>query len=162
MLAYYKIKIHESYLLIKKTKVMKKTNILYWTFTILFSIMMLGASMPDVISHPLAVKGMHEDLGYPLYFIPFIGAAKLLGVVAILIPGYSRIKEWAYAGLMFDLIGATFSIIAVGKPDWIFMALPLTLAIGSYVFYHKRRKGRSVTEYTNNRRDTFAANVAIQ
>jgi uncharacterized membrane protein YphA (DoxX/SURF4 family) len=141
---------------------MKKTNIIYWTFTILFSIMMLGASIPDVISHPMAVKGMHEDLGYPLYFIPFIGVAKVLGVAAILIPGFSRLKEWAYAGLMFDLIGATFSIIAVGKPDWLFMALPLTLAIGSYVFYHKRRKVGNVNEYSNDRRGPFAANVAIQ
>jgi EamA domain-containing membrane protein RarD len=141
---------------------MKKTNIIYWIFTSLFAFMMLGASIPDVISHPVAVKGMHEDLGYPLYFIPFIGVAKVLGVIAILIPGYSRIKEWAYAGLIFDLIGATFSIIAVGKPDWIFMALPLTLGFGSYVFYHKRKKVSNVNEYSKSRREAFDANVAIQ
>jgi hypothetical protein len=83
---------------------------------------------------------MHEGLGYPVYFIPFIGVAKLLGVVAILIPGYPRIKEWAYAGFFFDLIGATYSIISLGAPpaNWIFMALPLGLGICSYVFYHRK------------------------
>jgi hypothetical protein len=119
---------------------MKKTNIFYWVFTGLFSAMMLGSAIPDVISSPIAVQGMHVELGYPVYFIPFIGVAKVLGVLAILLPLSARIKEWAYAGLVFDLIGATFSIIAIGKPDWMFMILPLFLGVGSYVFYHKRKK----------------------
>jgi hypothetical protein len=119
---------------------MKKTKVIYWLFTGLFSAMMLGSAIPDVISAPIAVQGMHRELGYPLYFIPFIGVAKVLGVLAILFPISSRIKEWAYAGLIFDLLGATFSIIAIGKPDWIFMILPIFLAIGSYVFYHKKLK----------------------
>jgi hypothetical protein len=119
---------------------MKKTNIFYWVFTGLFSAMMLGSAIPDVISSPIAVQGMHVELGYPVYFIPFIGVAKVLGVLAILLPLSARIKEWAYAGLVFDLIGATFSIIAIGKPDWMFMILPLFLGVASYVFYHKRKK----------------------
>ena len=122
---------------------MKKTNLIYWILTGLFAFMMLGSAIPDVISHPAAVQGMHHELGYPLYFIPFIGVAKILGVAAVLLPVPARVKEWAYAGLFFDLIGATFSIIAIGKPDWIFMLLPLSLAIGSYVFY--RLKQRSAT-----------------
>ena len=55
---------------------MKKTNVFYWVFTGLFSAMMLGSAIPDIISSPIAVQGMHNELGYPLYFIPFIGAAK--------------------------------------------------------------------------------------
>lgn len=102
--------------------------------------MMLGSAIPDVMVDPLAVEGMHHGLGYPLYFIPFIGVAKILGVLAVLLPLSSRIKEWAYAGLIFDLVGATYSIIAVGKADWMFMILPVFLGISSYVFYHKRRK----------------------
>ena len=118
---------------------MKKTKIWYWIFTSLFAFMMLFSAIPDVFSNPVAVQGMHDGLGYPVYFIPFIGVAKVLGVVAILIPGFPRIKEWAYAGLSFDLIGATFSIIASGAPvgNWAFMILPVTLAICSYVFYRK-------------------------
>jgi hypothetical protein len=54
-------------------------------------------------------------VGVPLYLIPFIGIAKVLGVIAILIPGFPKLKEWAYAGLFFDLIGATYSICASGE-----------------------------------------------
>ena len=123
---------------------MKKTKTLYWIFTILFGAMMLLSAIPDILSVPVAVKGMHEELGYPLYFIPFIGVAKALGVIAILVPGFPRLKEWAYAGLVFDLIGATYSIIAIGKPvgDWAFMILPFLLATGSYIYYHKLKEYR--------------------
>lgn len=122
---------------------MKKTKILYWVFTILFAIMMFGSAIPDVFSQPIAIKGMHTDLGYPLYLIPFIGVAKWLGVAAILIPGYPRIKEWAYAGLFFDLIGATYSIIAIGgnSGQWVFMLIPIALGALSYFYYHKRKAG---------------------
>lgn len=118
---------------------MKKTNILYWVFTGLFAALMLFSALPDVFSEEAAVKVMHEDLGYPLYFIPFIGIVKVLGVIAILVPGYPRIKEWAYAGLCFDLLGATYSIIASGQSNSaLFMVLPLSLACLSYTFYHRR------------------------
>src|SRR6187402_843330 len=118
---------------------MKKTKILYWVFTGLFLFMMAGSAIPDIMSNPVAMKGMHEDLGYPIYFVPFIGVAKALGVLAILLPISRRIKEWAYAGLFFDLIGATFSIIAVGSPasNYLFMLMPLTFAVLSYVFFRK-------------------------
>jgi hypothetical protein len=126
---------------------MKKTKILYWTFTGLFAFMMFGSAIPDVFSAAEAVKGMHDGLGYPLYFIPFIGVAKVLGVMAILVPGFHKLKEWAYAGLTFDLIGATFSIIASGAPlaNWAFMVLPLSLAFASYVFYHRKLKATAST-----------------
>lgn len=121
---------------------MKKTRIFYWIFTGLFAAFMLSSAIPDILSLPIAVEGMHKGLGYPVYFIPFIGVAKLLGSLAILLPIAPRIKEWAYAGLVFDLIGATYSIIAVGgTPDqWGFMIVPLLLAYLSYRFYHKKLK----------------------
>ncbi len=120
---------------------MKKLNVLYWIFTSLFAAMMLMSAIPDIMVDPVAVQGMHEGLGYPLYFIPFIGVAKLLGSVVILIPGFHRIKEWAFAGLFFDLIGATFSIIAAGGTigQYGFMIIPLALGTLAYVFYHKRK-----------------------
>lgn len=130
---------------------MKKTKIIYGIFTGLFAAIMTLSAIPDILSSPVAVKGMHEGLGYPLYFIPFIGVAKVLGVMTILIPGYLRIKEWAYAGLTFDLLGATYSIMASGQPsaNWMFMALPLVLAAGSYIFYHKKLKEALVTGKSN-------------
>ena len=120
---------------------MKKLNVLYWIFTSLFAAMMLMSAIPDIMMDPVAVEGMHKGLGYPLYFVPFIGVAKILGSIAILIPGFHRIKEWAFAGLFFDLIGATFSIIAVGGTISMygFMILPLALGTLAYVFYHKRK-----------------------
>lgn len=141
---------------------MKKTKVLYWVFTGLFSAMMVGSAIPDIILDPIAVKGMHEDLGYPIYFIPFIGVVKVLGVIAILIPGFRTLKEWAYAGLIFDLIGATFSIIAVGKDTtaWLPMFLPLSLAFASYVFYHKKLKLPSGKG--SQRQEELVGNVVFQ
>ena len=139
---------------------MKKINIIYWILTGLFAFLMLGSAIPDIIISPVAVKGMHEELGYPIYFIPFIGVAKLLGVITILIPGFHKLKEWAYAGLIFDLIGATYSIIAIGKPDWLFMILPLALAIGSYTFYQKRKKLRSNQVLSDRKADALIVAAA--
>jgi uncharacterized membrane protein len=99
---------------------------------------MLLSSIPDIIVTPGIIRFM-AHLGYPKYFIPFIGIAKLSGVIAILIPGYPKIKEWAYAGLFFDLIGATYSQISVEgfQPDALFMLLPLTLLFFSLFLYSK-------------------------
>ena len=122
---------------------MKKTNIIYWIFTALFSFVMVGSAIPDVFSAKVAVEGFGQ-IGMPAYLLPFLGVAKILGVIAILVPGNPRLKEWAYAGLVFDLLGATWSIAAAGQPvaNWAFMALPLLLAAGSYIFYTKKTKYR--------------------
>ncbi len=122
---------------------MKKTNIIYWILTGLYGLFIIGTSIPDVISSPDAAKIMVTQLGYPAYLMPFIGVAKILGGIAILIPGFPKIKEWAYAGLAFDLIGATYSTIAIGEPasHWGFMAIFFAFLFGSYYFYHKKLKG---------------------
>jgi hypothetical protein len=119
---------------------MKKINLLYWIFTGLFCFMMAGSAIPDILMSPVAVQGMHHELGYPLYFIAFIGYAKALGALTVLLPMLpSRLKEWAYAGLTFDLVGALFSLASAGKPDWMFLFIPLALCACSYFLYHKRR-----------------------
>lgn len=123
---------------------MKKTKIIYWILTGLFAFFMLGSAIPDALVMPIAVGGFKE-MGYPIYIIPFLGFAKILGVIAILIPGYPRIKEWAYAGLTFDLIGATYSIINSGKSigNWAPMFIIIAVAAGSYIYYHKKLKGNT-------------------
>lgn len=138
---------------------MKKTKIFYWIFTGLFAAFMLSSAIPDILVMPIAVEGMHKGLGYPVYFIPFIGVAKLLGSLAILLPLAPRIKEWAYAGLVFDLIGATYSIIAIGEtPDqWGFMIAPLLLAYLSYRFYHKKIKAGTEQKFRTSH--TFQESV---
>lgn len=118
---------------------MKKTKTLYWIFTILFGGFMLFSAIPDILVVPEAVDFVSTKLGYPKYIIAFLGVAKALGVLAIVVPGYPRIKEWAYAGLFFDLIGATYSNICVDglKPDMAFMLLPFTIGAFSYIYHHK-------------------------
>lgn len=124
---------------------MKRTKIAYWVFTGLFAFAMLGSAIPDIMVVPMAVQGFKE-MGYPIYLIPFLGVAKLLGVIAILVPGFPRIKEWAYAGLFFDLLGATYSVYSIGKPisDWIPMVMLLLVGVGSYSFYYKRSQLQSI------------------
>ncbi len=79
------------------------------------------------------------NLGYPEYLGPFLGIAKVLGAIAILIPGFSRIKEWAFAGLFFDLFGAFYSLIAKEgfQPQTLFMLVFIAMLFWSYILFHK-------------------------
>ena len=119
----------------------KKTNILYWTFTGLFAAFMAMSAIPDIAVMQLAVDGFKE-IGLTKALVPFVGVAKALGVIAILVPGFPRLKEWAYAGLIFDIIGAMYLIICSGKSaeNWAPVLLPLALGFLSYAYYHKRLK----------------------
>lgn len=121
----------------------KTINILYWVFTILFAALMLFSAYGSIIVNDDAKKLIHDYLGFPVYFIPFTGFAKLFGSIVILIPGLKAIKEWAYAGLFFDLIGAVYSSIAVSKafdPMMLFMLVWFVPGILSYIFWKKKMK----------------------
>jgi hypothetical protein len=121
----------------------KTTNILYWIFTILFAGLMAFTAVPNLLKSPESIDLIHDKLGYPIYFIPYIGFAKLLGVIAILIPGLHKIKEWAYAGLFFDLVSTIYSSIsAFGQfdPKMLFMLVWIVPGILSYYFWSKRTK----------------------
>ncbi len=117
---------------------MKSTKIIYWTTTILFAGFMIFSAIPDIILQS-ETKQFMIHLGYPEYFIPFIGWAKLLGSIAILIPGFVKIKEWAYAGLTFDLLGAVYSnIMTDGFQIGLLVLVPVfVVAIVSY-FYNQK------------------------
>jgi hypothetical protein len=123
-----------------KPPTMKRIKIIYWVLNGLMGIMMMMASIPDIMLHPEAVA-MITNLGYPEYLVPFIGVLKLLGTITILLPDLPMLKEWAYAGLMIDLTGAVYSHISVGDSVsvWIFPLVVFALVIGSYVFYHKTK-----------------------
>ncbi len=126
----------------------KTTNLLYWIFTILFAALMTFSAIPNLLNTPESQQFMHGMLGYPVYIIPFIGLAKMLGVIGILIPGLNKIKEWAYAGLFFDLAGAIYSGIAVaGGVDPMMLTLLIWIVPGilSYIFWNKRKKFKTVT-----------------
>lgn len=121
---------------------MKKTKIAYWIFTGLLVASMLMSSITSILRLPSSVAMISSRLGYPIYVIPFLGIAKLLATVVILISGFPRVKEWAYAGITFDLIGATYSQIALGDSHgmWLFMIIWFIPLIGSYIYYHKKMK----------------------
>ncbi|WP_230632781.1 DoxX family protein [Paenibacillus athensensis] len=120
---------------------MKKVTVWYWICTVLLVALMGFGSIPDLFSSAAAVE-LFQQLGYPSYLLPFLGAAKLLGLIAILIPGFPRVKEWAYAGLTFDLAGAAYSTVASGADlsGAVVFVLGFAIIAGSYVCYHKKMK----------------------
>ena len=118
---------------------MKKLTITYWAITILMSAFIGLGALIDISSNPDAVA-LIKHLGYPVYFVPFIGTMKILGIIAVIIPGFPKVKEWAYAGLVFDTAGALFSHLSSGDgPDkWAPALLGLILILTSYLIYIKR------------------------
>jgi uncharacterized membrane protein YphA (DoxX/SURF4 family) len=90
-------------------------TIAYWVTTALTALVFLGGGVADVLQPADLVKGM-TDLGYPTYVTTILGVWKILGGFAVLAPRLPRLKEWAYAGMIFDLIGASASHAAVGDP----------------------------------------------
>jgi hypothetical protein len=138
----------------------KKLNILYWISTILFVLLMLFSAVGGLQPSADAIKIMHDFLGYPVYFIQFLSIAKLLGCIGILIPGYSRIREWAYAGLFFDLAGAIYSgIAAAGKFDPMILTMLIWIIPGvcSYYFWHKKQDLKAPTSSYSS----VAAGIAV-
>jgi hypothetical protein len=119
---------------------MKKINIFYWIITVIFAGFMIFSGIPNAMTTPESVTLITDGLGYPKYFVPLIGIAKIIGAVVILIPGLKRIKEWAYAGLFFDLFGATYSIVYTWglSIDIVFMILPIIFLFASYFLWHKK------------------------
>ena len=112
---------------------------LYWIVTGLMAAFMMLASVPDILRNPQAVS-IFMHLGYPVYLLVFLGTAKMLGAVAILVPGSGRLREWAFAGLIFDLLGALYSHLSVGDPPtgWMPAVIGLLLVSGSYFLYRRQ------------------------
>lgn len=130
---------------------MKKTGITYWVFTAFAGAFMLMTAIPDLLQVPSAL-GIIAHLGYPDYLLPFLGVAKLFGVAALVVPRFPRVKEWAYAGLIFDLLGAFYSHLSVGDGpgNWLFSIIGLVLVIGSYVFYQRKVNHHQIGELGGN------------
>lgn len=124
---------------------MKKLNIFYWICTGLLIPAIGVGSVMGIVPNEDSLK-VFASLGYPAYIVPFLSVAKLLGLIVIFVPSYPRLKEWAYAGIAFDVIGAGYSILAIGSPltHVIFPALALLLLFGSYFLYHKRQLLKAV------------------
>lgn len=90
--------------------------IAYWATTALVAAEMAVGGVWDVLRTPQAREAT-ERLGYPEYFLGILGVWKLLGAVALLAPGFPRLKEWAYAGAVFHYTGAVASLLAAREAD---------------------------------------------
>lgn len=121
----------------------KTNNTLFWIFTILFLLPTAGSGVVELFSTgPGAVIQTFQLLGYPLYLMKILGTAKILGALAILTGRIPLLKEWAYAGYTFMLLGATASHLLAG--DYAHAPLPFTVLIlmaASYYFSNKAFPG---------------------
>ena len=96
---------------------MRAKSIAYWSTTALLVFGVLSGGIAELARRPENVEGM-THLGYPLYFVTIIGIWKVLGSVAVLAPRFPRLKEWAYAGIFFNMTGAAASHAASGDAAW--------------------------------------------
>jgi hypothetical protein len=126
----------------------KRNKIIYWISTLWLALGMLATGTLQLFKvkaegavAPPGVDGI-THLGYPIYFLTILGVWKILGVVALLIPKFPLLKEWAYAGFFFAMSGAAFSHIASGDSmNEIFPSLLLlTLTVVSWYFRPPDRK----------------------
>ena len=123
----------------------KRNKIIYWIATIWLALGMLSTGGVQLFKANEGQGGanMITHLGYPIYLLTLLGAWKILGVVAVLIPKFSLVKEWAYAGFFFVMSGAIFSHIALGDP--VKEILPaLLLLILTMVSWYFRPAGRKI------------------
>lgn len=91
----------------------KRNLIIYWIATALLSFGMLASGLEQIF-HAKDMIDLITPLGYPPYLLYIIGIWKILGVIAILVPGFKLLKEWAYAGFFFLMTGALISHLATG------------------------------------------------
>ena len=121
--------------------------ITYWVVTVLIALETLVGGVTDLIhGRSILVAGppvadVLTHLGYPIHFVRIIGVWKVLGGIVLLVPGYPRLKEWAYAGIFFELSGAAASWLAyehnVGEA-----VVPMVLALLALVSWALRPQDR--------------------
>lgn len=121
----------------------KTKKIIYWIATVWLSLGMLSSAIVQLMRVPEAVESV-AGLGYPPYLLTILGVWKILGVVAILIPGFPLLKEWAYAGFFFVASGAFLSHVTMGDPvNKIFPSM-LLLLLTVVSWYSRPASRRSV------------------
>jgi uncharacterized membrane protein YphA (DoxX/SURF4 family) len=98
----------------------------YWITTGLVVLAMFSGGFAELAHRPETINGMRE-LGYPVYFVMILGFWKVLGSAALVIPRFPRLKEWAYAGILFNMTGAAVSHVVSQSAAW-HVVVPLGLA----------------------------------
>ena len=120
-----------------------RNNIIYWIATVWLSLGMLSTAIVQLLRLEKENEFMLQ-LGYPVYFLTIIGAWKVLGVIAVLVPKFALLKEWAYAGFFFLTTGAIISHMVRGEVKDIFG--PLLLVVLTIVSWYFRPPARRVPQ----------------
>jgi hypothetical protein len=125
----------------------KRNKIIYWIATLWLGLGMTATGIVQLIKQK-EEAAMMAHLGYPVYFLTIIGGWKILGVITVLIPKFTLLKEWAYAGFFFAMSGAIFSHIAVGDgaKELFGPSLLIVLTIISWYFRPADRRIVSVNQ----------------
>lgn len=135
---------------------MKKGKLItYWVATALLSFGMLGSGLAQVFQSQDMVN-LVTPLGYPVYFLSIIGTWKVLGVIAILVPGFTLVKEWAYAGFFFVMTGAFISHLASGDHSISGIIGPFMQTIFIILSWYCRPANRRITPVGNTGSSTNA------
>ncbi|MBX2953813.1 MAG: DoxX family protein [Leadbetterella sp.] len=121
-----------------------RDKIIYWGSTAWLALGMASTGIVQLIRLKEEVEKTSLALGYPGYFLTILGVWKLLGVIAILIPKFPLLKEWAYAGFFFAMTGAIFSHWAVGDKAVDFFG-PALLLVLTVISWHFRPADRKIT-----------------
>jgi uncharacterized membrane protein YphA (DoxX/SURF4 family) len=121
---------------------MHSRSIGYWACTIIVAFIFISSGVFYVLGVPDVIEGVIH-LGYPRYFVTLLGAWKVLGGIVIVLPRFGRLKEWAYAGIIFDLTGAAVSSTAIGNAWW-HVAAPLSVAVVAMASWLLRPSDRTV------------------
>jgi hypothetical protein len=123
---------------------MKKSKLIwYWIITAILSLCIFTGGLFQALLVPDVLKGF-KPLGYPTYFIALIGIWKMLGIIAILVPKFPLLKEWAYAGIFFVMTGAVISHIASNDIS-VQIISPIVLAIFDVLSWCLRPPSRKIT-----------------
>lgn len=125
----------------------KRNKIIYWIATIWLSLGMTSTGIVQLIQMKEEVD-MMSHLGYPIYFLTLLGVWKLLGVIAVLLPKFPLVKEWAYAGFFFSMSGAVVSHLAVGDEAKEFIG-PVLLIVLTVVSWYLRPDNRKLISVQN-------------
>ncbi|MFL5754267.1 MAG: DoxX family protein [Bacteroidia bacterium] len=122
----------------------KRDKIIYWIATSLLAIGMLQSGIFAVLRTKEWVD-LVNGLGYPIYFLSILGTYKILGVIAILIPRFKLLKEWAYAGFFFAMTGALVSHLACGDYSVKAIAGPFFQIVFIILSWYFRPANRKIT-----------------
>jgi len=121
----------------------KKNKIIYWIATVWLALGMLSTGIVQLLKTKEEVA-MFNQLGYPLYFLTILGGWKILGVVAVLIPKFALLKEWAYAGFFLAMSGAVFSHLAVSDNSVSAYFGPILLMVLTVLSWYFRPADRKI------------------